>query len=130
MDYGFDYAEQNWDNIHKVPNLKIGELVQASTFSFNNIKGPRKLRYTYVGPCFIISLHGINAVQVELSGEFENELPTFSVSFINPYPPGDTELFPLRNPNPSAGPPVEQDEDKKIKKVIKEKKLRGKRQRE
>ncbi|MBW0469948.1 hypothetical protein O181_009663 [Austropuccinia psidii MF-1] len=42
----------------------------------------------------------------------------------------DKELFPLRNQTPLTVPPVEQNEDKKIKKVIKERKLRGKNQRE
>ncbi|MBW0537595.1 hypothetical protein O181_077310 [Austropuccinia psidii MF-1] len=52
------------------------------------------------------------------------------ISLIKPYQPTDKELFPLRNPTPLTVPPVEQDEDKKIKKVIKERRLRGKNQRE
>ncbi|MBW0558142.1 hypothetical protein O181_097857 [Austropuccinia psidii MF-1] len=74
--------------------------------------------------------HGTNAVQVELSGELENKHPTFPVSLIKPYQPADKELFPLRNPTPLTVPPVEQNEDKKIKKFIKERRLRGKNQRE
>ncbi|MBW0565119.1 hypothetical protein O181_104834, partial [Austropuccinia psidii MF-1] len=42
----------------------------------------------------------------------------------------DKESFPLRNPTPLNVPPVEQSEDKKIKKVIKERRLRGKNERE
>ncbi|MBW0502657.1 hypothetical protein O181_042372 [Austropuccinia psidii MF-1] len=38
----------------------------------------------------------------------------------------DKELFPLRNPTPLTVPPVEQSEDKNIKKLIKERSLRGK----
>ncbi|MBW0585769.1 hypothetical protein O181_125484, partial [Austropuccinia psidii MF-1] len=37
-------------------------------------------------------------------------------------------FFPLRNPTPLTIPPVEQDEDKNINKVIKERRLRGKNQ--
>ncbi|MBW0553376.1 hypothetical protein O181_093091 [Austropuccinia psidii MF-1] len=70
------------------------------------------------------------AVQVELSGELENKKPTFPVSLIKPYQPGEKELFPSRNPTTSAVPPVEHNEDKKIKKFIKERGLRGKNQRE
>ncbi|MBW0579079.1 hypothetical protein O181_118794 [Austropuccinia psidii MF-1] len=72
---------------------------------------------------------GTNAVQVELSGKLENEHPTFIVSLIKPYQPADKEFFPFRNPTPLAVPPVEQNEDKNIKKVIKERRLRGKNQR-
>ncbi|MBW0591443.1 hypothetical protein O181_131158, partial [Austropuccinia psidii MF-1] len=81
-------------------------------------------------PFVIVALHGANAVQVELSGELENEHPTFPVSLIKPYQPTDKELFPLRNPTPLTVPPVEQSEDRKIKKVIKEQRLRCKDQRE
>ncbi|MBW0507052.1 hypothetical protein O181_046767 [Austropuccinia psidii MF-1] len=68
----FDYAKQKGDKSHKVPDFKVGDLVLVSTLNFNNIKGPKRLKSIYVGPFFIVSLHGINAVQVELSGEFEN----------------------------------------------------------
>ncbi|MBW0493949.1 hypothetical protein O181_033664 [Austropuccinia psidii MF-1] len=73
----------------------------------------------------IVALHGTNAVQVELSGELEHKHPTFPGSLINTYQPTDKELFPLSNPTPLTVPPVEQDEDKKIKKVIKERRLMG-----
>ncbi|MBW0491185.1 hypothetical protein O181_030900 [Austropuccinia psidii MF-1] len=130
MDDAFDYAKQKWDKSHKVPDFKVGDLVLVSTLNFNNIKGPKKLKDSYVGPFVIVALHGTNAVQVELSGELENKHPTFPVSLIKPYQPTDKELFPLRNPTPLTIPPVEQSEDKKIKKVIKERRLRGKNQRE
>ncbi|MBW0544065.1 hypothetical protein O181_083780 [Austropuccinia psidii MF-1] len=115
----FDYAKQKWDKSHKVPDFKVGDLVLVSTLNFNNIKGPKKLKDSYVGPFVIFALHGTNAVQVELSGELENKHPTFPVSLIKPYEPTDKELFTLRNPTPVTVPPVEQDEEKKINKVIK-----------
>ncbi|MBW0530593.1 hypothetical protein O181_070308 [Austropuccinia psidii MF-1] len=74
--------------------------------------------------------HTSNAVQVELSGELENRHPTFPLIWIKPYQPADKKLFPLRNPTPLTVPPVEQNEHKKIKKVIEERRLRGKNQRE
>ncbi|MBW0516319.1 hypothetical protein O181_056034 [Austropuccinia psidii MF-1] len=119
MNEAFDYAKQEWNKLHKVPNFKVGDLVLVSTLNFNNIKCPKKLKDSYVGPFFIVALHGTNAVQVELSGELENEHPTFPVSLIKVYQPADNELFPLRNPTPFNVPPLEQNEDKKIKKVIK-----------
>ncbi|MBW0540588.1 hypothetical protein O181_080303 [Austropuccinia psidii MF-1] len=105
MNDTFYYAKQKWDKSHKV-----GDLVLVSTLNFNNLKGPKKPKESYVGPLFIVASHGTNAVQVEFSA--------------------DKELFPLRNPTPLTVPPVEQNEDKDIKKVIKKRRLRGKNQRE
>ncbi|MBW0587644.1 hypothetical protein O181_127359 [Austropuccinia psidii MF-1] len=78
----FDYAKQKWDKSHKVPDFKVGDSVLVSTLNFNNIKGQKKLKDSYVGPFFIVALHGTNAAQVELSGELENKHPTFPVSLI------------------------------------------------
>ncbi|MBW0508559.1 hypothetical protein O181_048274 [Austropuccinia psidii MF-1] len=130
MNETFDYAKQKCDKSHKVPDFKVGDLVLVSTSNFKNIKGPKKLKGSYVGAFCIIALHGTNAVKVELSGELENKHPTFPVRLIKPYSPTDKELFPLRNPAPFTVPPVEQSKDRKIKKLIKEKRLRGQNQRE
>ncbi|MBW0552062.1 hypothetical protein O181_091777 [Austropuccinia psidii MF-1] len=81
----FDYAKQKWDKSHKVPDFKAGDLVLVSTLNLNNFKGPKKLNDSYLGTFFIVSLHGTNAVQVQLSGELENKHPTFPVSLIKPY---------------------------------------------
>ncbi|MBW0502610.1 hypothetical protein O181_042325 [Austropuccinia psidii MF-1] len=126
----FDYAKQKWDKSHKVTDFKVGDLVLVSTLNFNNIKGPKKLKYSCLGPFVIVELHGANAIQVELSGELENKHPTFPVSLIKCYKQTEKELFHLRNPTPFTVPPVEQSEDKKIKKVIKERILRCKNKRE
>ncbi|MBW0544449.1 hypothetical protein O181_084164 [Austropuccinia psidii MF-1] len=87
-------------------------------------KSPNKLKDSYVGPFFIVALHGTNSLQVVLSGELENKHPTFAVILIKPYQQADKEFFPLRNPAPLTVPPVEQSEEKKIKKFIKERRLR------
>ncbi|MBW0471175.1 hypothetical protein O181_010890 [Austropuccinia psidii MF-1] len=118
----------NWDKIHKVPDFKVGDLVLVSTLNYNNIKGPKKLEYSYVGTFFIVSLHRTNPVQVGLSGELEYKTPILPVSLIKPYQPADKKFFPLRNPTPLTVPPVEQSEDIKIKKFIKESRIRGKNQ--
>ncbi|MBW0593009.1 hypothetical protein O181_132724 [Austropuccinia psidii MF-1] len=109
-----------------------GQTPAISSFNldFHNIKGPKKLKDSYVGPFVIVALHGTTAVQVELSVELENKHPTFPVSLIKPYQQTDKELFPLRNPTPLTVPPVEHNEDKKIKRVIKERRLGGKKKRE
>ncbi|MBW0489238.1 hypothetical protein O181_028953 [Austropuccinia psidii MF-1] len=126
MNEAFDYEKQKWDKSHKVPDFKVGDLVLVSNLNVDNNKGPKKLKDSYVGPFVIVALHGTNAVLVELSGELENKHPTFPVSLLKPYQPAEKELFPFRNPTPLTVPPVEQNEDKKIKKVIKERRLRGK----
>ncbi|MBW0506010.1 hypothetical protein O181_045725 [Austropuccinia psidii MF-1] len=106
MEDAFGYAKQKWDKSHK------------------------KLKDSYLGTFFILALHENNAVQVEFSSELQNKHPTFPVSFKKPYKPADKELFPLRNPTPLTVPPIKQSEDKNIKKFIKERRLRGKNQRE
>ncbi|MBW0528276.1 hypothetical protein O181_067991 [Austropuccinia psidii MF-1] len=110
---------KKWDKSHKVPKFKVGDLVLVSTLNFNNIKGPKKLEDSYVGPFVIVGLPGTNAVQVELSGELANKHPTFPVTLIKTYQPAEEKLFPLRNPTPLTVPPVEHSEYKKIKKIIK-----------
>ncbi|MBW0562581.1 hypothetical protein O181_102296 [Austropuccinia psidii MF-1] len=130
MNDASDYAKQKLDKSHKVPDFKIGDFVLVLTLNFNNIKGPKKLKDSYVGPVVIVALHGTNAIQLELSGDLGNKIPNFPVSLIKPYQPADKEYFPLRNPTPLILPPVEQNEDRKIKKVIKERRLRGKNHRE
>ncbi|MBW0500105.1 hypothetical protein O181_039820 [Austropuccinia psidii MF-1] len=87
MNDAFDYAKQKWYKSHKVPDFKVGDLVLVSTLNFNNIKGQKKHEYSYVGPFFIVALHGINAVQLE------NKKPTFQVILIKPYQPADKDLF-------------------------------------
>ncbi|MBW0571079.1 hypothetical protein O181_110794, partial [Austropuccinia psidii MF-1] len=68
MNEAFDYAKQKWDKSHKVTEFKVGDLVLVSTLNFNNIKGPKKLKYSYLRTFGIVALHGTNAGQVELSG--------------------------------------------------------------
>ncbi|MBW0565646.1 hypothetical protein O181_105361 [Austropuccinia psidii MF-1] len=122
----FVYEKQKWDKSHKVPEFKVGDLVLVSTLNLNNIRGPKKLQDSYLIPFAVVALHGTNAVQVELRGELENKHPTIPVSLIKPYQPADKELFPLRNQTPLTVPLVEQNEDKKINRVTKESRLKGK----
>ncbi|MBW0518187.1 hypothetical protein O181_057902 [Austropuccinia psidii MF-1] len=89
MNDACEYAKQKWDKSHKVSDFKVRDLVLVSTLNSNNIKGPKKLRDSYVRPFVIVASHGSNAIQVELSGELENEYPTFPVSLIKPYKPAD-----------------------------------------
>ncbi|MBW0563443.1 hypothetical protein O181_103158 [Austropuccinia psidii MF-1] len=111
----FEYAKQKWHKSYKVPAFKVGDLLLVSTLNFHNIKSPKKLADSYLGPFVIVALHGNNSVQVELSDKLENKHPTFPASLIKPYQTADEELFPLSNLTPLTLPPVEQTEDKKIR---------------
>ncbi|MBW0499370.1 hypothetical protein O181_039085 [Austropuccinia psidii MF-1] len=124
------YAKEGWDKSHKPPDFKIGDLVLVSTLNFNNIECPKKLKDSFAGPFMIAALHGPNSVQLELTGELMNKHPTFPVSLIKPYSSSDKELFPLRNKPPLKIPPLEEGEEKKIVKVLKEKRTRNKKERE
>ncbi|MBW0542503.1 hypothetical protein O181_082218 [Austropuccinia psidii MF-1] len=121
----FKYAKERWDKSHKPPDFKIGDFVLVSTLNFNNIKGPKKLKDSFTGPFMIKELHGRNAVQLELTGELMNKHPAFPVGLIKPDRESDKELFPLRNK-----PPLEEGEEKKIVKVLKERRKRSKKERE
>ncbi|MBW0476906.1 hypothetical protein O181_016621 [Austropuccinia psidii MF-1] len=66
------------------PDFKEGDQVLVSTLSFNNIKGPKKMRESFVGPFTIIKLIGKNAVGVKLTEEVSRKHPVFPVSLVNP----------------------------------------------
>ncbi|MBW0506030.1 hypothetical protein O181_045745 [Austropuccinia psidii MF-1] len=57
MNDAFDYAKQKGDKSHKVQDFTIGDLVLVSTLNLNNIKGPKKLKDSYVGTFVIVDLH-------------------------------------------------------------------------
>ncbi|MBW0471724.1 hypothetical protein O181_011439 [Austropuccinia psidii MF-1] len=96
----FKYAKERWDKGHKPPEFKVGEFVLVLTLSFDNIKGPKKLKDSFAGPFMIKALHGPNAVKLDLTGELMSKHPNFPVSLIKNYRSSDKELFPLRNKPP------------------------------
>ncbi|MBW0502142.1 hypothetical protein O181_041857 [Austropuccinia psidii MF-1] len=78
----------------------------------------------------INTLHGPNAVKLELTGELMNKHPAFPVILTKPHRPSDKELFPLRIKPPLEIPPLEEGEEEKIVKVLKERRTRNKKGRE
>ncbi|MBW0473558.1 hypothetical protein O181_013273 [Austropuccinia psidii MF-1] len=100
MQDSFKYAKETWDKIHKPLAFKLVDLVLVSTLNLNNIKGPKKLKYSFAGPFMIKALHRTNAVQLELTGELMNKHPAFPVSLIKPYSSSEKDIFPLRNKSP------------------------------
>ncbi|MBW0546586.1 hypothetical protein O181_086301 [Austropuccinia psidii MF-1] len=114
---------KKWDKSNKTPEFKVGNLILILKFSFNDIKGSKKLKDSFAGPFIIKDRHGKNAVQVELSGELQKNHLTFPVSLLKNYNSSDKELFPLRNETPLEVTKFDQSEEKRVMKV---RRLRGK----
>ncbi|MBW0487258.1 hypothetical protein O181_026973 [Austropuccinia psidii MF-1] len=72
-----EHNKQRWDKTHMEPDFKEGDQVVVSTLSFNNLKGPKKMRDSFVGPFTIIRLIGKNAVEDKLTEEFSRKHPVF-----------------------------------------------------
>ncbi|MBW0510725.1 hypothetical protein O181_050440 [Austropuccinia psidii MF-1] len=89
------------------PDFKEGDQVLVATLSFNNFKGPKKMRYSFLGPFTIIKLIGKNAVEVKLTEEFYRKHP----------------VFPEENPTPPEIVEVE-DSPGTVKKIIRARKIR------
>ncbi|MBW0501257.1 hypothetical protein O181_040972 [Austropuccinia psidii MF-1] len=58
MEDSFAYAKDKWDKSHATSDFKVGDLVLESTTNFNNIKGFKKLKYSFAGPFVIKAHHG------------------------------------------------------------------------
>ncbi|MBW0499176.1 hypothetical protein O181_038891 [Austropuccinia psidii MF-1] len=78
----------------------------------------------------IKSLHGPNSVILELTGELMNKHPTFPVSLIEHYRSSNKGLFPLINKTTLEIPLLEEGEERKVVKVLKERRTRKKKERE
>ncbi|MBW0540820.1 hypothetical protein O181_080535 [Austropuccinia psidii MF-1] len=127
------YNKQRWEKSHMEPDFKEGDQVLVFTLNFNNLKGPKKMIYSFVGPFTIIRLIGKNAVEVKLTEEFTRTHPVFPVSLVKPYFQTEEDKFPSRKKNPTAPEMVEvEDSPGPVKKIIKARKIRlnGKDQRQ
>ncbi|MBW0482462.1 hypothetical protein O181_022177 [Austropuccinia psidii MF-1] len=114
MQDSFKYAKERWDKSHKPPDFKIGDLVLVSTVNFKNMKGPNKLKVSFAGPFMIKALHGLNAVELELTGELMKKHPDFPVSLIKTYSSSEKGLYPLRNKPPLEIPPLKSEKERKL----------------
>ncbi|MBW0479883.1 hypothetical protein O181_019598 [Austropuccinia psidii MF-1] len=107
------------------PDFKEGDQVLVSKLEFNNIKGPKKMRDSFVGPFTIIKLIGKNAVEVRLTEEFSRKHPVFPVSLVKPYFQTEEDRFPSRKKKPTPPEIVEvEDSPFPVKKIIKARKIR------
>ncbi|MBW0467965.1 hypothetical protein O181_007680 [Austropuccinia psidii MF-1] len=62
-----EYNKQWWDKLDMEPDFKEGNQVLVSMLNFNNLRGPKTMRDSFVGPFTIIKLIGKNAVEVRLT---------------------------------------------------------------
>ncbi|MBW0511660.1 hypothetical protein O181_051375 [Austropuccinia psidii MF-1] len=107
------------------PDFKEGDQLLASTLNFYNLKGPKKMRDSFVGPFNIIKLIGKNAVEVKLTEEFSRKHPVFPVSLVKPYFQTEEDKFPSRKKNPTPPDIVEvEDFPGPVSKIIKSRKIR------
>ncbi|MBW0522405.1 hypothetical protein O181_062120 [Austropuccinia psidii MF-1] len=66
-----EYNKHMWDKTHMEPAFKEGYQVLVSTPNFKNLKGPKKMRDSFLWPFTMIKLIGKNAV-----GSFQRRNPT------------------------------------------------------
>ncbi|MBW0586050.1 hypothetical protein O181_125765 [Austropuccinia psidii MF-1] len=120
-----EYHKQRWAKSHTEPDFKEGDQVLVSTLNFNNLKGPKKMRDSFLGPFTIIKLIGKNAVEVKLTEEFSRKHPVFPVSLIKQYFQTEEDKFPSRKKNPTPPEIVEvEDFPGPVKKIIRARKIR------
>ncbi|MBW0570709.1 hypothetical protein O181_110424 [Austropuccinia psidii MF-1] len=120
-----DYNKQRWGKTHIEPEFKEGDHVLVSTLNFNNLKGPKKMRDSFVGPFTIIKLVGKNAVEVKLTKEFSRKHPVFPVSLVRPYFQTEEGKFPSRKRILTPSEIVEvEDSPGPVSKIIRARKIR------
>ncbi|MBW0536369.1 hypothetical protein O181_076084 [Austropuccinia psidii MF-1] len=103
-----EYNKQRWDRRHMEPDFKEGDQVLVSKLSFNNLKGPKKMRDSFVGPLTIIRKH-----------------PVVPVGLVKPYFQTEEDKFLSRKKNPTPPDIVEvEDSPGPVSKTIRSRKIR------
>ncbi|MBW0476953.1 hypothetical protein O181_016668 [Austropuccinia psidii MF-1] len=120
-----EYNKQRWEKSHMEPEFKEGDQVLVFKLKFNNLKGRKKMRDSFVGPCTIINLVGKKAVEAKLTEEFSRKHPVFPVSLVKPYFRTEGGKFPSTKQN-STPPEIVGVEDSPgpVKKIIRAWKIR------
>ncbi|MBW0569966.1 hypothetical protein O181_109681, partial [Austropuccinia psidii MF-1] len=120
-----DYSKHRWEKTHMEPDFKEGDQVLVSILNFNNLKGPKKMRDSFLGPFTIIKLIGKNAVEVKLTEEFSRKHPVFPVSLFKPYFQTEEGKFPSRK-KILTPPDIVELEDSKgpVSKIMRARKIR------
>ncbi|MBW0497634.1 hypothetical protein O181_037349 [Austropuccinia psidii MF-1] len=91
-----DYNKQRWDKTHMEPDFKEGDQVLVPTLNLNNLKGPKKMRDSFVGRFTIIKLVGKNALEVKVTEVFSRKHLVFPVSLVKPYFQTEEAEFPSK----------------------------------
>ncbi|MBW0462207.1 hypothetical protein O181_001922 [Austropuccinia psidii MF-1] len=105
------------------PDFKEGDQVLVSTMSFQNLKGVKEMKESFVGPFTIIKSIGKNLVEVKLAEEFSRKHAVFLFILVKPYFQTEWVQFPsLKNP---ITPKIVEAEDSPglVKKIIKVRKI-------
>ncbi|MBW0541191.1 hypothetical protein O181_080906 [Austropuccinia psidii MF-1] len=128
-----EYNKHRWDKSHMEPDFKEGDQVLMSTLNFNNLKGQKRLRDSFLGTFTIIKLIGKNLVEFKLTEEIPRKHPVIPVSLVKPYFHTEEEMFPSKKRN-CTPPKIAEVEDSPfpVKKITKARKIRlnGKDQRQ
>ncbi|MBW0479327.1 hypothetical protein O181_019042 [Austropuccinia psidii MF-1] len=114
------------------PYFKEGDQVLVSTLNFNNLKEPKKMRDSLLGPFTIINMIGKIAVEVRPTEELSRKHPVFPVSLVKPYFQTEDKLSSRKN-NPTPPEIVEvEDSPVPVRKIHKTRNIRlnGKDQRQ
>ncbi|MBW0554180.1 hypothetical protein O181_093895 [Austropuccinia psidii MF-1] len=120
-----EYNKQRWDKTHMEPDFKKGDQVLVSTLNFNKLKGPKKMRDSFLGPFTIIKLMQRNSVGGRLTEEFSRKHPVFPASLIKPYFQTEEDKLPSRNKDTTPPEIVEvEDSPGPVKKIIKAREIR------
>ncbi|MBW0493573.1 hypothetical protein O181_033288 [Austropuccinia psidii MF-1] len=107
------------------PDFKEGDEVLVSTLNFNNLKGPNKIRDSFLRPFTIIRLIRKMAVELKLTDKFSRKHPVFPVSLFEPYFQTEDNKFPSRKKTPTPPEIVEvEDYPGPVGKIIKARKIR------
>ncbi|MBW0479491.1 hypothetical protein O181_019206 [Austropuccinia psidii MF-1] len=120
-----EHNKQRWDKSDMEPDFKEGDQVLVSTLNFNNLKGPRKMRDSFVRCFTIIKLICKNPVEVKLKEKFSRKDPVFPVGMVKPYFQTEEDKFCSRKKNPTPPEIVEvEDSPGPVNKIIKSRKIR------
>ncbi|MBW0514887.1 hypothetical protein O181_054602 [Austropuccinia psidii MF-1] len=107
------------------PDFKEGDQVLVSTLNFKNLKGPKKMRDSFVGPFTIIRSIVKNAVEVKVTEEYSRKHPVFPVSLVKPSFQTEEDKFPSRKKSPTPPEIVKvEGSPGPVRKIIKARKVR------
>ncbi|MBW0489899.1 hypothetical protein O181_029614 [Austropuccinia psidii MF-1] len=91
-----EYNKQRYDKTHMEPDFKERDQVLVSTPKLNNLKVPKKMRDSFLGPFTIIKFTGKNAVEVRLTEKVSRKLPFLPASLVKPYFQTGEDKLPWR----------------------------------